>query len=173
MPRQTEAIKEFEVYEDSVNLIGIARVTLPNIPLVTQTINGAGISGSVEAPVRGHVDVMNATFNFRSYTEDAVRIHTPGKHMLTLMASEQYWDTEAAEEDEDPIKINIIGRSKTMTPGDLAPATTPSATVEYSVSRYEGYRNGTRLWCIDPTNNIYEIMGVDYLEKTRKNTGKS
>ena len=173
MPRQTEAITEFEVYEDSVNMIGVARVTLPNIPLVTQTINGAGIGGSIEAPVMGHVDVMNATFNFRSYTEDAVRISTPGKHQLTLMASEQYWDPEAVEQDEDPVKIVIIGRPKTTTPGDLAPATTPASTVEYSVSRYEGYRNGQRLWCIDPTNYIHEINGVDYKAKTRKNIGKA
>lgn len=173
MAHRTQAYNAFEVYEDGENLVGIAKVTLPTIPHQTQNINGAGISGNIESVVVGMIDVMNATFNFVSATEDAVRILSPKKHVLTLMASEQYWDTESAEKLFAADKIVILGAPKTLNPGDFAPATTPNVMVEYSVHRYEGYRDGTRLWLIDPFNYICEIGGVDYMADIRKAVGKA
>ncbi len=43
----------FEVYENSVNYIGIAKATLPNIEQKTTTIHGAGMSGEMSVPLTG------------------------------------------------------------------------------------------------------------------------
>ena len=72
-----ESIVDFEVYEDSVNFVGIAQVTLPNINYLTQDITGAGISGTVEAVLIGMIDKMSTTLNFRSATEAAVKLLKP------------------------------------------------------------------------------------------------
>ena len=47
--KQPEAHVAFEVYENSINLIGISQASMPNINFIVQQINGAGISGNVDA----------------------------------------------------------------------------------------------------------------------------
>lgn len=55
MSKQPEAYIDFEVYEDSVNLVGVAKVTPPDVEFLTASLTGAGITGTVEAVLIGMV----------------------------------------------------------------------------------------------------------------------
>ena len=72
MPNFDESVINFAVYEDGVEYVGMAGVTLPNLSAIVQTLSGAGIAGNVEVPVLGHYDVMSLTLNFRTTTEQSV-----------------------------------------------------------------------------------------------------
>ena len=50
-----QAYIEFEVYEDSENMIGIAQVTLPDVTSHTVSMTGAGIGGTVDTPLAGMI----------------------------------------------------------------------------------------------------------------------
>ena len=70
MPNFDESVINFAVYEDSVEYVGMASVTLPNLAAIVQTLSGAGIAGNrhnidlraaqqIEDTVAGEVKVQN------------------------------------------------------------------------------------------------------------------
>ena len=172
MARQPEAYIDFEVYEDNKNFIGISQATLPNISFLTQQITGAGISGNVDAVLTGMVDAMSLTLNFRSPTDAAVSLMAPKKHNIDLRVAEQNWDTTQIEKTITADKYVMIVIPKNTQPGTVAPAAAADASGEYSVYYYAGYRDGQKLWEIDPWNYICDIGGVDYMKEVRKALGK-
>ena len=46
-----QSIINFKVYEDSVEYVGMAQATLPDLTALTQSISGAGIAGNVESVI--------------------------------------------------------------------------------------------------------------------------
>lgn len=51
-----QSVINFAVYEDSVEYLGMSKVTLPDVTFLTQSISGAGVGGNVEAEfqTKGH-----------------------------------------------------------------------------------------------------------------------
>ena len=172
MAKQPEAYIDFEVYEDAKNFVGISQATLPNINFLTQQITGAGISGNVEAVLTGMVDAMSLTLNFRNATDAAVKLMAPKKHNIDLRVAEQNWDTAAIKKTISADKYVMVVIPKNTQPGTVAPASAADASGEYSVYYYAGYKDGAKLWEIDPWNYKCEIGGVDYKKDVRKALGK-
>lgn len=170
--KQPEAYIDFEVYEDSVNLVGIASVKLPDINYMTVSITGAGVTGTVETPLSGMIDAMELQMNFRSVTDAAVKLAAPRKHQLDLRVVEQYWDTAAVEKELQADKYSLVVVPKAVSPGSVAPASAADASGTYSVYYYAAYKDGETLWEIDPFNQICNIGGVDYAADIRKALGK-
>jgi len=172
MPRQPEAIIDFEVYEDQINFIGISQANLPNINFLVQQITGAGIGGNVDAVLHGMVDAMELGLNFRTSTDAAVALMEPRKHNIDLRIAEQAWDTVNAERAVIADKFVMVVVPKNYQPGNVAPASLSDASGTYSVYYYAGYRQGRKLWEIDPFNYICTINGVDYMAPVRRALGK-
>ena len=172
MSKQPEAYINFEVYEDSVNLLGIAKATLPNVAFLSQTVAGAGIAGNIDAVLVGMVEAMSMTLNFRSATDAAASLAAPRKHNIDLRVAEQYWDTAGVAKEVQADKYVMVVFPKNTTPGSVAPASAADTSGEYSVYYYAAYKDGKKLWEIDPYNQICEIDGVDYLAPVRTALGK-
>jgi len=170
--KQPEAYIDFEVYEDSVNLLGVAQATLPSISFLSQSITGAGITGNIDAVLIGMVEAMTLTLNFRSVTDAATSLMAPRRHNIDLRVAEQYWDTTAVAKEIQADKYVMVVVPKTTSPGTVAPASMADTSGEYSVYYYAGYKDGKTLWEIDPFNQICNVGGVDYLADVRKALGK-
>lgn len=56
--KQAAAYINLEIYEDSVNLLGVAKVKLPAIAYPCVNISGAGMMGEMEVPLYGMVSNM-------------------------------------------------------------------------------------------------------------------
>ena len=167
-----ESVINFAVYEDSVEYVGMAGVTLPNLAAIVQTLSGAGIGGNVEVPVLGHYDVMSLTLNFRTTTEHSVRLSEPRRHNIDLRMAQQIEDTVAGEVKVQSIKHVLVVVPKTDTGGTVAPAAPTNGSGEYSVRYWATYIDGSKVREIDPLNFICEVNGVDYLADVRKAIGK-
>ena len=172
MPNFDESVINFAVYEDSVEYVGMAGVTLPNLAAIVQTLSGAGIAGNVEVPVLGHYDVMSLTLNFRTTTEHSVRLSEPRRHNIDLRMAQQIEDTVAGEVKVQSIKHVLVVVPKTDTGGTVAPAAPTNGSGEYSVHYWATYIDGAKVREIDPLNFICEVNGVDYLADVRKAIGK-
>ena len=172
MAKQPEAIINYEVYEDGKRFLGISQAVLPNIAFLTQTINGSGINGNVEAVLAGMVDAMSTTLNFRDATKAAVKLCSPEKHNITLMVAKQHWDTEKIRKGVTADKFVMVVLPKTTNFGTVAPASASDASGEYSVYYYAGYRDDELIFEIDPWNYICNINGKDYMEAVRKALGR-
>ena len=172
MPKFDESVINFAVYEDSVEYVGMAGVTLPNLAAIVQTLSGAGIAGNVEVPVLGHYDVMSLTLNFRTTTEHSVRLSEPRRHNIDLRMAQQIEDTVAGEVKVQSIKHVLVVVPKTDTGGTIAPAAPTNGSGEYSVRYWATYIDGAKVREIDPLNFICVVNGVDYLADVRKAIGK-
>ena len=172
MPNFDESVINFAVYEDSVEYVGMAGVTLPNLAAIVQTLSGAGIAGNVEVPVLGHYDVMSLTLNFRTTTEHSVRLSEPRRHNIDLRMAQQIEDTVAGEVKVQSIKHVLVVVPKTDTGGTVAPAAPTNGSGEYSVRYWATYIDGAKVREIDPLNFICLIDGTDYLADVRKALGK-
>lgn len=170
--QQAAAYINLEIYEDGENLLGIAKVQLPEINHPTVGISGAGMMGNMNIPLYGMVDDMTTSIDFLTATQDAVRLMAPKKHQLDLRIAEEYWDVPNAEEGIWADKYVMIVRPISIKPGSVAPMAAPDASGEFSVYYYAAYKNGKQLWEIDKRNMKYVVDGVDYMADVRKALGK-
>jgi len=118
------------------------------------------------------VDAMSLTLNFRSATDAAVSLMAPKRHNIDLRVAEQNWDTSKIAKTISADKYVMVVIPKSTKPGSVAPASAADASGEYSVYYYAGYKDGKKLWEIDPWNYICNIGGVDYMKDVRKALGK-
>lgn len=166
------AYVDFEVYEEGVNYIGIAKVTPPDIEQKTTTISGAGMSGELSVPLTGATSNMTLKMDFLSTTGDIVKLMEQRKHQIELRAYEESWDVQAAEVGGWADKMVFIALPKKMTPGEVGSYNTPNASIEFDVYYFAGYRDGKQLWEIDKRNMKHVVNGVDYMAPIRKALGK-
>ena len=170
--KQAAAYVNLEIYEDSVNLLGIAKVQLPSIAYPCVSISGAGMMGNMEVPLYGMVDNMTVTINWLTAHGDAVKLMSPKKHQLDMRVAEEFWNIEEAEEGVWADRYVMIVRPKSTSPGSVAPMTAADASGEYVVYYFAAYQDGKQLWEIDKRNMKCVIGGVDSMEPVRKALGK-
>ncbi len=172
MPKQPAAYIQAEIYEDSVNLLGVARVKLPTINYPTVNISGTGMTGNLEVPLIGMVDNMTMEIDWLSHTGDAVRLASPEKHQLDIRVVEEYWDTDETDVGTWGNKYVVIARAKSYDPGSVAPMANADAKSEYVVYYFAGYRDGQQLFEVDKRHMKCVINGKDYMADVRKKLGK-
>jgi len=172
MPKFDESIINFAVYEDGVEYLGIARATLPDLTALTQSISGAGIAGNVEAVILGHFEAMTLTLNFRSTTEQTIKLSEPRRHNIDLRVAQQVEDTVAGTVGVKSQKHILVVIPKKDGGGSVAPASPADASGEYAVRYWATYIDGKKVREIDPLNNICFFNGVDYLADVKKALGK-
>ena len=172
MPTIDQAHVNFAVYEDSVEYLGIAQATLPNLEQLTQELSGAGIAGNIEAVYRGHFSAMTLGLQFRTMTEEAIRLAEPRRHTIDLRIARQDEDTEAGDIKIVPVKHIFVVMPKSLNPGNVAPHSTSDGSGQYAVRYWATYINGALMTEIDPLNYICIIDGKDYLASVRDALGK-
>ena len=170
--QQPAAYINLEIYEDSLNLLGVAKVQLPAITFPCVNISGAGMMGNMEVPLYGMVDNMTTTITWLTPHGDAVKLMSPKKHLLDMRVAEEYWGIEDAEVGLWADKYVMIVRPKTTTPGTVAPMAAADASGEYVVYYFAAYKGSEQLWEIDKRNMKCVIGGVDYMAEVRKALGK-
>ena len=172
MPKIDEAVINFAVYEDATEYYGMAEVTLPEISNVTEEIKGAGISGSFESVVLGHLEAMSLTLNFRTLTKNAIKLATPKNHTIDLRVAQQETDTVSGTTKVVKVKHVLTVKPKKLNPGKVATAAAAEASGEYAVTYYSTYIDGKKVLEIDILNFIYYVDRKDYLAEVRKALGK-
>ena len=172
MSKQPESNVLFELYEDGNNYMGLTQATLPNIAFLVQQISGAGMNGNIDVPIAGMLEAMELSLNFRSPTDAAKSLAAPKSHHLDLSVAVQYWDNVGAEYGIEADKYVMVTRPKAMNPGNIQPATPAVTANTFSVVYYAGYKDGQKIWEVDPTNYICTVDGVDYFAPIRKALGK-
>lgn len=95
--KQPAAYINLEIYEDSINLLGVAKVQLPSIAFPCVNISGAGMMGEMEVPLYGMVANMTTNITWLTPHGDAVKLMSPKKHQLDMRVAEEYWDVEQAD----------------------------------------------------------------------------
>jgi P2 family phage contractile tail tube protein len=172
MSKVNESVINFAVYENAVEFYGMAEVTLPEITNLTEEVKGAGISGTFESVVLGHLEAMSLTLNFRTLVKDAITLLEPRDHTIDLRAAQQSKDTVSGKTVVTPVKHVMVVKPKKLSPGKVAPASAADASGEYAVTYWATYIDGDKVLEIDILNFIYKVNGTDYLAEVRTALGK-
>lgn len=167
-----ESYINFEVYENAKMFCGVAQVTLPNVQFITQSINGAGIAGNIDAVIPGMMEAMSVGINFNSYTENAINLTKPTMHSVDLRIAESVADNISGNKAviADKYVMEIMPKSTNL--GNVAPATKGDVSGDYAVHILKGYRGGKQVLDIEPYNYKCVVNGVDYLASVRKALGR-
>lgn len=172
MARINESVINFQVYEDATEYYGMAEVTLPEISNITNEVKGAGISGTFESVVLGHLEAMSLTLSFRTLVKDAITLHEPRDHQIDLRVAQQDKDTVTGQTKVVALKHIFVVKPKKLSPGKVAPASPGDASGEYAVTYWATFIDGQKTLEIDILNFIYFVNGTDYLADVRKALGK-
>lgn len=172
MSKVNESVINFQVYENANEYYGMAEVGLPEISNITNEVKGAGISGTFENVVLGHIEAMTLTLNFRTLVRDAIALLEPRDHQIDLRVAQQDKDTVSGSTKVVALKHVFICKPKKLNPGKVAPASPADASGEYAVTYWATFINGRKTLEIDILNFIYFVNGKDYLAEVRKALGK-
>ena len=172
MSRINESVINFQVYENATEYYGMAEVGLPEISNITNDVQGAGISGTFESVVLGHLEAMTLTLNFRTLVRDALKLLEPRDHQIDLRVAQQDKDTVSGQTVVTALKHVFVCKPKSLNPGAVAPASPADASGEYAVTYWATFINGVKTLEIDILNFIYFVNGKDYLAEVRAALGK-
>ena len=152
-----QSIINFKVYEDSVEYVGMAQATLPDLTALTQSISGAGIAGNVESVILGHFDAMTLGLNFRTVPDQSgIRAaYATGRGKVVVRA----------------VKHILVVIPKSDKGGSVAPAAPSNGSGEYAVRYWATYIDGKKVREVDQLNFICYVNGTDYLADVRKALG--
>lgn len=174
MSKIDETVIGFAVYEDSVEYMGMAEVTMPEISNITEEISGAGVNGKYESIILGQVEPMNMTLNFRTVSNSAIKLYEPKRHNLDLRAAQQQQDSTNGTIEVVSVKHVIVATPKKLNIGKLATASAADVSGEYAVTYLATYIDDVKMLEVDPLNYIYYVNGQDdRWAKIRKALGKA
>jgi len=175
MPKniQTVAHIQCDVYENGLNLLGLAKVTLPAITQKVVTLTGAGIGGDLSVPIVGMTENMELSLEFFNTAQSTVQLLASGPHTLDLRVVDQLWDVPASRQSYSPDKFLFVVLSKQFDPGEVAPFTAPNSKLLFDVVSYTASRNGKILWQVDKRNMTFIVNGFDYMKEVRIGLGRN
>lgn len=169
--QRSENTINYRCFKDGNQLLGVTTVELPSLEAMTETISGAGIAGEMDIPVMGQFGPISCTLNFSAVTKSQVLLLAPEQHNLVLRASIQKHDSNTGQVINVPLRYEITGRNKSVTPGTMAVAKPTEGSVELEVIAIAFFENNEERFEIDKLNSIFRVDGTDYLAGVRNDIG--
>ena len=116
-----ELLNHYNVYNNAQKLIGVSGdVELPDFEAITETIEGAGVLGEIEATATGQFSSMTVKIPFSVLYEDMFTLVNSAKGVqLTLRGSMQFMDPTTGVTDHYPVKVVIRGKCKKYSLGKM------------------------------------------------------
>lgn len=164
-----ERLINFNVYQDGTRgLMGVADVELPSFEAMTDTVSGAGIAGEYDSPTIGNFGSMSVTINFRTATEDAIKLASMKKaHKLTCRGAIQVQDAATGETIVKPMVVAMTVKTKVFNPGNMEAGAAMDSSIEAEVIAIRIRLNGKELIELDKLNYVYKVNGVDEARAVR------
>ena len=162
----------FECYDGGTDrLVGLTSVELPELSLKTTEIAGAGILGDYDAPLRGHMENLQVTLNFRVLFENATRFLNQSAQNLTLRAANETYDSGTGQRKASALKIVLRGLTQSCKLGEIKSGESSETAVVINVAYLKIEQDGKELYEFDRFNYIYNVSGVDFLTDVRDALG--
>lgn len=159
-----EKINEYNVYTNGTKMIGLTEdVSLPEINMKTDTVEGPGIKGEIDSPTIGQFESMPATLKFRTLYSSAPDLMDPtATQNITLRAAQQVLDRTSGYAFKS-LRIVLGGRTKSFNPGTVQRGESMDAELVIEVTYYLIEVDGQVVVEIDKLNDVYKVNGKDLL----------
>ncbi|WP_211746420.1 phage major tail tube protein [Paenibacillus sp. Marseille-Q4541] len=156
--------------EGSNNSFAVVDLTLPSLTLMTDSVSGAGILGTVDVPAEGHFESMELGITWRTIDKDMFSLMGSSAG-LEVRGAFSGWDNAKTATVYTPIKVVVRGMSKGVDLGTLAQNATTDSTNNIEVIYIKIFLDGQAALEFDRFNYIYRLNGQDMLADVRKALG--
>lgn len=146
------------VYKDGELVAKDVTVTLPNINYLTAEHKAMG---TVELPVLGQIEAMEAAVTKKGYDSGLAKLARPEAMNLEFRFVQDVIDSDNVSKPEG-CKAFLRAVPKTLPGGDLEPGSVGDTQVTFAVTRYQLIVGGEELCLIDQLKGIQRIYGTDY-----------
>ncbi|WNA15506.1 tail tube protein [Acinetobacter phage HFM1] len=163
-----ERLINFNVYNSTKVMLGVADVELPEVTKMTDTLSGAGIGGEIESSVLGHFESMEAVINFRTVQKEAVELLSSRSRQITLRGVQQVHDASTGETLIQRVRATMNVQNKGFALGTFAPAANTDSSGTYEVTYLALYIDDQEVLVIDKFNMVFKVNGVDELLAVRR-----
>lgn len=167
-----EKLNDFRVFvSGSPDLKGVADLQLPSFDAMTETINGAGMSGEYESVSFGHFQSMKFTINWRTLSDEISEFLRPESIHIDCRLANQEYDSTAGKHKMKANRVVVKGHVTKNDLGKAAKGSPYDASSEIEVLYIKVEREGKTLVELDKINYIYVVDGVDYMKTIREALG--
>jgi P2 family phage contractile tail tube protein len=161
----------YEAYLDGKRLLGTAEITHPSIQAMTQEIKGAGITGTVDLPILGHIQNLEGTITFRNITDDVRKLLSQKTHHIEFWAAVETVDTATGQLVPKQHKIIWKAMPKADTVGKHSVGELQNRELGFTITYYKEMYDNDLVQEIDKFNYIFNVGGEDLLANVRKLLG--
>ena len=160
-------LNNFNVYGNGTKFIGVSsETTLPNLESITETIEGAGISGEIEEAVQGAFSSIETEDTFTNLSKEYFRLASLNG-LVTYRGSMQVLNTSTQVNDFVPVVVTTGGRAKNLDLGAFKKGGKGEPKVTHEITYIKITISNEVLLELDKFNMIFKLNGVDLLQKVR------
>ncbi len=160
-------LNNFNTYGAGHKYIGVSsETTLPSFEYMTETIEGAGISGEIEEAVEGSFGSMETETSFQNIGRELFDFITQ-TGMVTYRGSMQVLNTATQTNDYESIVVTTKGKVKSFELGSLKKGGKGEPKVVREITYCKVTIGGVSVLELDKFNMIWKLNGVDRLQKVR------
>lgn len=168
-PEQTIA---YRVYYYGKDLLGVAKIDMPELKPLTETIGGSGVAGEYESPTLGMMGSMTAKLAWTSQTKNFYSLlNTLVPPMLECRASVQMVDEVTGLRKPVALKVTMFCQVKSSALGALETGKKHGSESEFEVNRLLVELDGETMLLLDKLNFMHSVQGVDVLLPVRRHLG--
>lgn len=160
-------LNNFNVYGAGHKYVGVSsEVTLPSFEYLTETIDGAGISGEIEEAIEGSFGSMETETSFQNIGRELFDFITQAG-MITYRGSMQVLNTATQTNDYEGIVVITKGKVKSFELGSLKKGGKGEPKVVREITYCKITIGSVTVLEMDKFNMIWKLNGVDRLQKVR------
>lgn len=152
------AIVADTVYSDGSLAARNATCTLPEISMVTAEIRAGG---TIEAPVTGQVEAMEATITTGAPDSGFTALSQPGSHEVEVRWVQDSLGTDGTMR-QVGCKAFMRAYAKTIPGISLEVGSASENEVTLGVTRFQLVVDGEEQILVDQLNGIFKVGGIDY-----------
>lgn len=146
------------VYKDGELVAKDVTVTLPNVNYATAEHKAMG---TVELPILGQIEAMEAAVTKKGYDAGLAKLARPEAANLEFrFVQDVIYSDNVSKPEGCKAFMRVV--PKTLPGGDLEPGATGDTQVTFAVTRYQLIVGGEELCLIDQLKGIQRIHGTDY-----------
>ena len=165
-------LTNYEVYHTGNRYIGLATIDLPEFSAITTDLSGAGLAGDFSMPSPGMFEDMEVTLHWHAVNNDLTFLLGHRAHELTLMGSQNVYDSGRGEFRAQPVKIFLRGVPHKMTLGKLERASETESETTLGIDYIKITIDGKEVVEYDKFNFVFRTNGEDFLAGTRTAIGR-
>lgn len=162
MPTHLEMAKVYNA-DNNMELMGLAKLTLPSLEKTTVTLEGFGLMGKVEKPVTGSIESSKLSLEFRGITKENLGL-LEGVVNLDIRGAQSVYDTSLKQKKVEQFRVVVTGETTTYDLGEANQPGTFNVKADIEIYNIEVFLDKKSQIKIDKFNNIYTVGGTDMMK---------